>query len=224
MKTVALAYSITEEAIEDNLYGSVAKKYSKALVRSLKHTKEIEGAAIFNNGFSSSYPGGDGKPLFATDHPLYGGGTFSNTLPTAADFSEAALEDAMVAIGNFVDERGIPMNVQARKLILPNATIMFDAFRVLKSDLRSGTNDNDPNALRQMGYLPDGMAILHRLTDDDSWFIITDCQDGLKHFVRKPVQTATEGEFNTGNIRYKAWERYAFGWTDPRGAFGVQGQ
>lgn len=222
MITVALAFSITEEAQDDNLYGNIGRKYTKSLVRSLQYTKEVRGANIFNYGFNSSYKGGDQKELFATDHPLAGGGTFANELQTPADLSETALEDASIAIAGFVDERGIPMMVQARKLVVAKENT-FEADRLLFTDHRVGTSDNDINSIKHRGVIPEGFVVNHYLTDPDAWFILTDCPDGLKHFVRRPVRTMTEGEFNTGNILYKASERYAFGWTDPRGAFGSAG-
>lgn len=221
-ETIALAFSITDEAIKDNLYGNIGSKYAKALARSLIHTKEIKGAAILNNGFNSNYKGGDGKELFATDHPLAGGGTFANELATPADLSEAALEDAIIAIAGFVDERGIPVSVMPRKLIIPTA-LQFEAQRLLYSDGRPGTNDNDLNAIKKLGMFPEGVKVNRRLTDPDAWFIKTDCPDGLKHIVREGVSTKTEPEFNTGNFRYKASERYVFGWTDPRGGFASAG-
>lgn len=225
METVGLAFSITDEAIKDNLYGNIAKKYTKALVRSLLHTKEIKGANIFNNGFNTAaaYAGGDGKPLFSTTHPLAGGGTFSNKLSTPADVSETAFEDADIAVTGFVDERGIPAQIEIRKLIIHRSN-KHEAYRILMANGRPGGNDNDPNSLKEQGVFPEGMAILNRLTDEDAWFVITNAQDGLKHFIREGVSTTfAEAEFNTGNLRYKATERYAFGWTDPRGAFGSEG-
>ena len=221
-ETVALAFSITHEAIKDNLYGNLGTKYARALARSLIHTKEVKAANILNRGFNSSYTGGDGKELFATDHPLDGGGTFQNELTTGADLSETALEDACIEIAGFVDERGIPVSVMPRKLIIPRQ-LQFEAQRILYSDLRSGTPDNDTNAMKDMGMFPEGFAVVRRLTDPDAWFIKTDCPDGLKHISREGVQTSTEVEFNSANFRYKAMERYINGWTDPRGAFGSPG-
>lgn len=221
-ETIALAFSITHEAIKDNLYGDLGAKYAKALARSLVHTKEVKAANVLNRGFNSSYTGGDGKELFATDHPLDGGGTFQNELTTPADLSEAALEDACIDIHGFVDERGIPVSVMPRKLIIPRQ-LQFEAQRILYADLRVGTPDNDPNAIKDMGMFPEGFAVVRRLTDPDAWFIKTDCPDGLKHIKREGVQTATEAEFNTGNVRYKAMERYINGWTDPRGGYASPG-
>ena len=221
-ETIALAFQITEEAEEDGLYGSLGSKYSRALARSLQHTKEVKGANILNNGFSSSFPGGDGKELFATDHPLAGGGTFQNELTTPADLSETALEDALIDISNFIDDRGIPIMVQARKLIHP-PQLMFDACRILQSPGRPGTADNDINAMRYEGMIPEGHTTNQRLTDPDAWFLKTDCPDGLKHMSRLSVRRGVEGDFESGNMRYKARERYSFGWTDPRGAYGSAG-
>ena len=220
--TIALAFSITEEAEEDGLYGSLGKRYSSALARSMQHTKEIHGAAVLNNGHSNSYLGGDGRALFATNHPLAGGGTWANKLATAADLSETSLENASIAVEGFVDERGIPMQVMPMKLIIHRSN-QFNAHRILMSPLRSGVDMNDANALKDMGALPGGIHVNHRLTDTDAWYIITDCPDGLKHFVRKKIMRKIEGDFNSGNMRYRARERYSFGWSDPRGAFSSQG-
>lgn len=221
-ETIALAFALTEEAEEDNLYGSIGSKYSKALARSMQHTKEVKGAATLNNGFSGSFPGGDGQPLFDDAHPLYNGGSQANTFSTQADLSETSLEEALIMISKFVDERGIPIAVRAMKLIVP-PDLMFVATRILNSQLRPGTSDNDPNAMRQMGMIPGGCFKNHRLTDTNGWFLITDAQDGLKHMVRKNIQRGIEGDFETGNMRYKARERYSFGWSDYRGAFGSSG-
>lgn len=221
-ETIALAFAITEEAEEDNLYGSIGAKYSRALARSMQHTKEVKGAAILNNGFNSSFPGGDGVPLFSTAHPLFGGGTQANTFTTQADLSETSLEEAFIGISKFVDERGIPVAVQATKLIVPT-DLQFVAKRLIGSPYRPGTADNDINAMKDMGMLPGGMHKNHRLTDTNAWFLITDCLDGLKHMVRKNIQRGIEGEFETGNMRYKARERYSFGWSDYRGAWGSSG-
>jgi len=206
----------------DNLYGNIGNKYSKALARSLQHTKEIKGVNILNYAFTAANAFGDGKELCATDHPLAYGGTLANELVTPADLSETSIEDALTAIAGFVDDRGLPIQTTGVKLIVPKE-LRFEAHRILYSDLRVGTPDNDTNALKDMGLLPQGYKINHRLTDPDAWFIITDCPDGLKHFVRMPVSTSTENEFNTGNFLFKAMERYAFGATDPRGVFGTPG-
>jgi len=221
-ETIALAFAITEEAEEDGLYGALGSKYAKALARSLQHTKEVKGSNILNNGFSGSYIGGDGVALFSTAHPLWGGGTQSNKLATPADISEASLEAALIQIGDWVDERGIPIAVQAKCIVIPTE-LQFIAERILNSPYRSGTGDNDVNAMKTKGAFPGGVKINHRLTDADAWFIVTDCPDGLKHMVRKKVSRGIEGDFETGNMRYKARERYSFGWSDYRGAFGSEG-
>jgi len=221
-ETIALAFALTQEAEEDNLYGQLGAKYSRALARSMQHTKEVKGASIYNNGFDAAHPGGDGVPLFSTAHPLWNGGVLSNMLPTPADLSETALEDAMIRISLFTDDRGIPTMHQARKLLVhPSNT--FEASRILKSTGRVGTSDNDNNALKTEGYLGGGVAVNHRFTDPDAWFVRTDCPDGLKHKKRIALKRGIEGDFETGNMRYKARERYTFGHTDYRGAFGSQG-
>jgi len=221
-ETIALAFSLTEEAEEDNLYGSIGSKYSKALARSMQHTKEVKGAAILNNGFDSGFPGGDAVELFSTAHPLYGGGTQANTFGTQADLSETSLEEACIAISKFVDERSIPIAVRVQKMIIPT-DLEFVAERLLMSPYRPGSADNDINAIKKMGKVPGGAYKNHRLTDPSAWFLITDCSDGLKHMVRKNIQRGLEGDFETGNMRYKARERYSFGWSDYRGAFGSSG-
>jgi hypothetical protein len=221
-ETVALAFALTEEAIEDNLYDSLSSRYTKALARSMATTKQVKAANVLNNGFSTSFPGGDGKPLMATDHPTLSGGDQSNEPSTAADLNETSLENAMIDISQFVDERGIKVNVQARKLIIP-PQLQFVAERVLKTPGRVGTSDNDINALKNMGMLPDGYVVNHYLTDTDAFFIKTDAPNGLKHFVRSPMSTGMEGDFETGNVRYKARERYSFGFSDWRGMYGSPG-
>ena len=221
-ETVALAFALTEEAIEDNLYDSLSSRYTKALARSMATTKQVKAANVLNNGFSASFPGGDGKPLMATDHPTLSGGDQSNEPSTAADLNETSLENAMIDISQFVDERGIKVNVQARKLIIP-PQLQFVAERVLKTAGRVGTSDNDINALKNMGMLPDGYVVNHYLTDTDAFFIKTDAPNGLKHFVRSAMSTGMEGDFETGNVRYKARERYSFGFSDWRGIYGSPG-
>ena len=221
-ETVALAFALTEEAIEDNLYDSLSSRYTKALARSMATTKQVKAANVLNNGFSASFPGGDGKPLMATDHPTLSGGDQSNEPSTAADLNETSLENAMIDISQFVDERGIKVNVQARKLIIP-PQLQFVAERVLKTPGRVGTSDNDINALKNMGMLPDGYVVNHYLTDTDAFFIKTDAPNGLKHFVRSAMSTGMEGDFETGNVRYKARERYSFGFSDWRGMYGSPG-
>lgn len=220
--TIALAFAITEEAVEDGRYGDIGQKYSKALARSMRYTKEVRGASVLNNAFSSSYTGGDSKALCATDHPLAGGGTLANKPTTDADLSEESLEDAMIAIEGFVDDRGIPIMVKAERLIIPRQS-QFIAHRILKANGQSGTANNDPNALKDMGMLPGGMTVNVYLADSDAWFIKTNAQDGLKHFVRRKLKRGMEGDFDSGNMRYKASERYSFGWTDWRGIYGSQG-
>lgn len=221
-ETIALAFSITEEAEEDGLYGKIGAKYSKGLARSLKHTKEIKGASVLNNGFSSSYAIGDGKALFATDHPLWGGGTLANTFTTQADLAETSLEEAIIKIDEFVDDRNIPIIAMAKKLVVPT-DLRFTADRLLNSTKRPGTADNDINAINHQSAVSGGHCVANYLTDADAWFLITDVPDGLKHFVRVKLKRGVEGDFETGNMRYKARERYSFGVSDFRGAWGSQG-
>jgi hypothetical protein len=220
-ETVALAFSLTEEAIEDNLYDKLSARYTKALARSMATTKQIKGAAILNGAFTTSL-GGDGVALCATDHPTLTGPDLRNELAVAADLTEASLEQALIDIASFTDERGLKIAVQGTKLILPKE-LQFTADRILKSTLRVGTADNDINAVRNMGMVPQGYAVNHYLTDPDAWFIITDAPNGMKMFDRVSLSTGFEGEFNTGNMRYKARERYSFGFSDPRGIFGSPG-
>ena len=222
-ETIALAFAVTEEAIEDNLYDRLAARYTRALARSMANTKQVKAAAVLNNAFSAgSYAGGDGVALLATNHPLVSGGTFSNTLATAADLSETSLEQSLIDIQAFVDERGLKVALQGRKLIIPKE-LQFTAERILKSPLRVSTADNDINAIKNMGMIPEGYRVNHFLTDSDAFFITTDAPNGLKHFVRAPLRTAMEGDFDTGNVRFKARERYSFGFSDPRGIFGSPG-
>ena len=221
-QTIALAFAITEEAIEDNLYDRLASRYTRALARSMSTTKQTIAANVLNNAFDTNVIGGDGKELCATDHPLANGGTFSNELATAADLSETSLEQSLIDIAAFVDERGLKIALQGRKLIIPKE-LQFTAERVLRSPLRTSTSDNDINAMLNMGMIPEGYRINHFLTDTDAFFIITDAPNGLKNFVRSPIKTAIEGDFDTGNVRFKARERYSFGWSDPRGIFGTPG-
>ena len=221
-ETIALAFAITEEAIEDNLYGDLGAKYSRALARSMQHTKEIKGAAILNNGFTSGYTGGDGVVLFSASHPLIGGGTLSNTLSTPADLSETALEAAVIQINGWTDDRGIPVDAKPIRLVIRQDN-QFIAQRVLKSSQRSGTSDNDLNAMRAMGMLQAEPVVWTYLTDPDQWTLLTDINDGLRHMVRKGMAKKVEGDFETGNMRYRARERYSFGWTDWRGAFSSAG-
>jgi hypothetical protein len=221
-ETIALAFAITEEAIEDNLYDRLASRYTRALARSMANTKQVKAAAVLNNGFSSSYTGGDGVALLANNHPLANGDTFSNILTTAADLNETSLEQALIDIAGFVDERGLRIALQGKKLIIPKE-IQFTAERILRSPLRVGTADNDINAMKNMGMVPEGYRVNHFLTDTDAWFVLTDAPNGLKQFVRAPIKTAIEGDFDTGNVRFKARERYSFGWSDPRGIYGTAG-
>jgi hypothetical protein len=221
-ETIALAFAITEEAIEDNLYDRLAGRYTKALARSMSQTKQVKAAAVLNNAFNSSFAGGDGKELCATDHPLATGGTFSNELATAADLNETSLEQSLIDIASFVDERGLKIAAQGRKLIIPKE-LQFTAERLMKSELRTGTADNDINAVRSMGMVPEGYVINHFLTDTDAFFIKTDVPNGFKYFERTPIRTAMEGDFDTGNMRFKARERYSFGFSDPRCVFGSPG-
>lgn len=220
-ETIALAFAITEEAVEDNLYGDLGAKLSRALARSFQETKNAKGAAVLNNGFNPAYPGYDGKPLFATDHPISSGGTQSNTLATNAQLSEASLEEALIQMGDWTDDRGLKIRAAPKRLVVPSG-LQFVAERILKSPYQTGSNNNDINALVSKGLLSGGYVVNNYLTDPDNWFIITDVPDGLKHFVRVAMQRGMEGEFESGNLRYKGRERYSFGWSDWRGAFGVQ--
>jgi len=226
-ETIALGFAITEEAIEDNLYDQLSSRYTKALARSMANTKQVKAADVLNTAFASSgaagtNPGGDGVSLINVAHPLAVGGTFSNRLATDADLNETSLEQALIDIAAFVDERGLKIATQGRKLIIPKE-LQFTADRLMNSVLRTGTADNDINAIRNMGMIPEGYVVNHFLTDTDAFFIKTDAPNGLKHFVRTPMSTAMEGDFDTGNARYKARERYSFGFSDPRGIFGTSG-
>ncbi len=221
-QTVALAFAITEEAIEDNLYDRLGNRYARALARSMANTKQVKGAEILNSAFSTSQLGGDGKPLCATDHPTVSGTSLVNTFTTQADLSETSLEDALIKIAAYIDERGLRIAMQGRKLIIPKE-LQFTAERILKSPLRVGTADNDINAINNMNMIPEGYRVNHFLNDINAFFIITDAPNGFKHFVRSPLRTAMEGDFDTGNVRYKARERYSFGFSDPRCVFGSSG-
>ena len=221
-ETIALGFSLTEEAIEDNLYDSLSARYTKALARAMSYTKQVKAAAVLNNGFNASYPGGDGKALFANNHPLVSGGTNSNIPSTAADLNETSLENAVIQIAAWTDERGLLIAAKPRKLIIPPA-LQFVATRLLETELRVGTNDNDINALKNNGSIPEGHTINHFLTDPNAWFLTTDVPNGMKHFVRTPLSQSMDGDFDTGNVRYKARERYSFGWSDPLGMYGSQG-
>ena len=217
-ETIALAFAITEEAIEDNLYDRLASRYTKALARSMASTKNIKGAAVLNNAFDSNFAGGDGKELCATDHPTLAG-TLSNELTTAAELNETSLEQSLIDIAAFTDERGLKIAAQGTKLVIPSA-LQFTADRLMNSAGRTGTADNDINAIRNMGMIPQGYTVNHYLTSAKKFFIMTDVPNGLKHFNRSPIKTSMEGDFDTGNVRYKARERYVFGFSDPRGIFG----
>ena len=221
-ETVALAFALTEEAIEDNLYDTLSSRYTRALARSMATTKQVKAANVLNNGFSSSFAGGDGKALMTTDHPTLTAGDQSNEPSTAADLNETSLENALIDISSFKDERGIKVNVQARKLIIP-PQLQFVADRILNSPGRVSTSDNDINAMKNMGMLPEGYVVNHYLTDTDAFFIKTDAPNGLKHFERAAMATGMEGDFETGNVRYKARERYSFGFSDWRGIYGSPG-
>ena len=217
-ETIALAFAITEEAIEDNLYDRLASRYTKALARSMASTKNIKGAAVLNNAFDANFAGGDGKELCATDHPTLAG-TVSNELATPAELNETSLEQSLIDIAAFTDERGLKIAAQGTKLVIPSA-LQFTADRLMNSAGRTGTADNDINAIRNMGMIPQGYTVNHYLTSAKKFFIMTDVPNGLKHFNRSPIKTSMEGDFDTGNVRYKARERYVFGFSDPRGIFG----
>ena len=221
-ETIALGFSITEEAIEDNLYDSLSARYTKALARAMAYTKQVKAAAVLNNGFSNTYPGGDGVSLFNADHPLVSGGVNSNTPGTQVDLNETSLEAAVIQIAAWTDERGLLIAAKPKKMIVPPA-LMFVAKRLLDTELRVATADNDINAIKQMGAIPEGYTVNHFLTDPNAWFLTTDVPNGMKHFVRTPLQNSMDGDFDTGNVRYKARERYSFGWSDPLGMWGSSG-
>jgi hypothetical protein len=221
-ETIALGFSITEEAMEDNLYDSLSARYTKALARAMAYTKQVKAANILNNGFSSSYKGGDGVELFSTLHPLVSGGVNSNEPATAADLNETSLEAAVIQIAQWTDERGLLIAAKPKKLIVP-PNLQFVATRLLQTELRVGTNNNDINALKNNGSIPGGYTVNNYLTDTNAWFLMTDVPNGLKHFVRTPLSNSMDGDFDTGNVRYKSRERYSFGWSDPLGAFGSPG-
>jgi hypothetical protein len=221
-ETVAMGFSVTEEAMEDNLYDSLSSRYTKALARAMSYTKQVKAANILNNGFNTAFKYGDGQPLFSTAHPLVSGGTNSNTPSTAVDLNETALENAVIQIAAWTDERGLLIAAKPKKLIIPPA-LMFVATRLLETSLRVGTTDNDINALKNNGSIPEGYTVNHFLTDTNAWFLTTDVPNGLKHFVRVPLSTSMDGDFDTGNVRYKARERYSFGVSDPLGMYGSPG-
>ena len=221
-ETIALGFSITEEAVEDNLYDSLSARYTKALARAMAYTKQVKAASTLNNAFSSAYVGGDGVALISTSHPLVSGGTNSNRPTTAADLNETSLENAVIQIAAWTDERGLLIAAKPRKLVIPPA-LQFTATRLLETSLRVGTADNDINALKNNGSIPEGYTINNYLTDTNAWFLCTDVPNGLKHFVRTPLANSMDGDFDTGNVRYKSRERYSFGWSDPLGIFGSPG-
>ena len=221
-ETIAMGFSITEEAMEDNLYDSLSARYTKALARAMAYTKQVKAAAILNQGFNNGVTYGDGVSLFSTAHPLISGGTNSNRPAVGADLNETSLENAVIQIAAWTDERGLLIAAKPRKLIVP-PSLQFVATRLLETELRVATADNDINALKNNGSIPEGYTINHWLTDTNAWFLTTDVPNGLKHFIRTPMSTSMDGDFDTGNVRYKARERYSFGWSDPLGIFGSPG-
>jgi len=221
-ETIALGFSLTEEAIEDNLYDSLSARYTKGLARAMAYTKQVKAAAVLNNGFNAGYVGGDGQTLFSTAHPLVSGGTNSNTPSTAADLNETSLENAVIQIAAWTDERSLLIAAKPRKLIVPPA-LQFVATRLLETELRVGTTDNDINAIKNNGSIPEGYTINHFLTDSNAWYLTTDVPNGMKHFVRTPLQNSMDGDFDTGNVRYKSRERYSFGYSDPLGMYASPG-
>jgi len=221
-ETIAMGFSITEEAMEDNLYDSLSARYTKSLARAMAYTKQVKAASILNNGFNSAFTYGDGQTLFSTAHPLISGGTNSNRPTTAADLNETSLEAAVIQIAGWTDERGLLIAAKPRKLIVP-PQLQFVATRLLETSLRVGTTDNDINALKNNGSIPEGYTVNHFLTDTNAWFLKTDVPNGLKHFVRVPLATSMDQDFDSGNSRYKARERFSFGVSDPLGMFGSPG-
>jgi hypothetical protein len=221
-ETVALAFALTEEAVEDNLYDRLGSRYTKALARSMANTKQIKAASVLNNAFDSNFTGGDGQPLVSNAHPLGGGGTASNRPSTYTDLNETSLEDALISVSTLTDDRQLQIALKGMKLIVP-PQLQFVADRLINTPGRVGTSDNDINAIKNMGMVPDGYAVNHFLTDNDAWYLLTDCPDGFKHFERSPLSTSMEGDFDTGNVRFKARERYSFGWSNPRAVFASQG-
>jgi hypothetical protein len=228
-ETIALGFSITEEAVEDNLYDSLSARYTKSLARAMAYTKQVKAAAVLNNGFNGGYLGGDGVSLFGynssntlVNHPLISGGTNANTPSTQADLNETSLEAAVIQIAAWTDERGLLIAAKPKKMVVP-PSLQFVATRLLETNLRVGTTDNDINAIKNNGAIPEGYTINHFLTDNNAWFLTTDVPNGLKHFVRTPLQNSMDGDFDTGNVRYKARERYSFGWSDALGIWGSSG-
>jgi len=228
-ETIALGFSITEEAVEDNLYDSLSARYTKALARAMSYTKQVKAASVINNGFNGSYLGGDGVTLFGNNssntrvgHPLVNGGVNFNSPTVGVDLNETSLENAVIQIAAWTDERGLLIAAKPRKMVIPPA-LMFVAKRLLDTELRVSTADNDINALKQMGAIPEGYTVNHFLTDSNGWYLITDVPNGMKHFERMPLANSMDGDFDTGNVRYKARERYSFGWSDPLGMWGSAG-
>ena len=221
-ETIALGFSLTEEAIEDNLYDSLSARYTKALARAMAYTKQVKSANTLNNGFSSAYVGGDGVALFSASHPLTAGGTNSNIPSTPADLNETSLEAAVIQIAAWTDERGLLIAAKPKKLIVPPA-LQFVATRLLETELRVSTADNDINAIKNNGSIPEGYTVNNFLTDTNAWFLTTDVPNGMKHFIRSPLANSMDGDFDTGNVRYKSRERYSFGWSDPLGMYGSAG-
>ena len=221
-ETVAMGFAITEEAVEDNLYDSLSSRYTKALARAMAYTKQVKAASVLNNAFAAGTTYGDGKSLCATDHPLVGGGTNSNRPSVGVDLNETSLENAVIQIAAWTDERGLLIAAKPKKLVIPPA-LQFVAERLMKTDLRVATADNDINALKSMGSIPGGYTVNHFLTDTNAWFMLTDVPNGLKHFTRAAMSTGMDGDFDTGNVRYKARERYSFGVSDPLGIYGSPG-
>jgi len=228
-ETIALGFSITEEAVEDNLYDSLSARYTKALARAMAYTKQVKAASVINNGFNGAYLGGDGVTLFGNNssstrvgHPLVSGGVNYNSPTTGVDLNETSLENAVIQIAAWTDERGLLIAAKPRKMIVP-PSLMFVAKRLLDTELRVSTADNDINALKQMGAIPEGYTVNHFLTDVNGWYLITDVPNGMKHFERMPLANSMDGDFDTGNVRYKARERYSFGWSDPLGMWGSAG-
>jgi hypothetical protein len=228
-ETIALGFSITEEAVEDNLYDSLSARYTKALARAMSYTKQVKAAAVINNGFNGAFLGGDGVTLFGNNssntrvgHPLVGGGVNFNSPTTGVDLNETALENAVIQIAAWTDERGLLIAAKPRKMVIP-PSLMFVAKRLLDTELRVATADNDINAIKQMGAIPEGYTVNHFLTDPNAWFLTTDVPNGMKHFERMPLANSMDGDFDTGNVRYKARERYSFGWSDPLGMWGSSG-
>jgi hypothetical protein len=221
-ETIALGFSLTEEAVEDNLYDTLSARYTKALARAMAYTKQVKAANVLNNGFNANFAGGDGVALFSNAHPLVSGGVNSNVPTVASDLNETALENAVIQIAAWTDERGLLIAAKPQKLVIPPA-LQFVATRLLETEQRVATADNDLNALKNNGAIPQGYCVNNFLTDPAAWFLTTDVPNGMKHFVRSPMSTGMDGDFDTGNVRYKARERYSFGWSDPLGMYASAG-